>query len=227
MAMRLPVEGTVAYRDARRPWVSTAFETISGGGATAPAATDTAFYTGKQDGQEMATNYFPVSMELLQRGRERFEITCTPCHGYTGEGDGIIVGRGFPQPTTYHIDRLREANDGYFFDVMTNGFGRMYSYAARVAPEDRWAIVAYIRALQHSQNVDLSDPSTEMAQLFDAGLAEQEAAAAAAAASEHHGEGHGDAHGGHGESHDTEHGGSQDGGEAAAAGDAATHAEQH
>jgi cytochrome c553 len=219
-AMRLPIEGTVSYGDKRRAWVSTAYETISGGALQAPDATDTAFYTGKQDGAELPGNYFEVSMALLERGRERYEITCMPCHGYTGEGDGVIVGRGFPKPTTYHIDRLREANDGYYFDVITNGYGRMYSYAARVAPEDRWAIAAYIRALQHSQNIDLSDPAAEMAALHSAGTAEQEAARKAAAEAEHHhGEDHGDSHG-------TEHSetpGVEDHGDA---GEAVTHSEQ-
>jgi len=225
MSMRKPVDGTAPYGGAQRAWVSTTYETIAGGERLAPLATDEAFYTGKKDGVELPGNYFEVSMELLERGRERFEITCMPCHGYTGEGDGLIVGRGFPKPTTYHIDRLREANDGYYFEVMTNGFGRMYSYAARVAPEDRWAIAAYIRALQHSQNVDLSDPASEMAALHSTGLAEQEAARKAAAEAEHH---HGDDHG---DSHGTEHsetpGGEAHGDDAQGdAGEAVTHSEQ-
>jgi mono/diheme cytochrome c family protein len=94
----------------------------------------------------------PVTKELIDRGQERFNIYCIVCHGPTGNGDGMIVRRGFIVPPTYHDDRLRNAPVGHFFDVMTNGFGRMNSYAAQVPVHDRWAIVAYIRALQVSQN---------------------------------------------------------------------------
>jgi mono/diheme cytochrome c family protein len=93
----------------------------------------------------------PVTMAMLERGRQRFDIFCSPCHGRTGDGHGMVVRRGFPTPPTYHQDRLREAPDGHFYDVITNGYGAMYSYAARVPPADRWAIVAYIRALQLSR----------------------------------------------------------------------------
>lgn len=93
---------------------------------------------------------FAIDAALLQRGQERFNIFCSPCHGRTGDGNGMIVRRGFPQPPSYHIDRLRQAPDSHFYDVMTNGFGAMYSYASRVPADDRWAIVAYIRALQLS-----------------------------------------------------------------------------
>lgn len=94
----------------------------------------------------------PVTKELIDRGQERFNIYCIVCHGPLGYGDGMVVRRGFPKPPTYHDDRLRNAPVGHFFDVMTNGWGRMNSYAAQVPPADRWAIVAYIRALQLSQN---------------------------------------------------------------------------
>ena len=94
---------------------------------------------------------YPVTMQLLKRGQERFTIYCVPCHSPLGDGDGIIPRRGFPHPPSYHIARLRQAPDRHFYDVMTNGYGIMYSYADRVTPEDRWAIVAYIRALQRSQ----------------------------------------------------------------------------
>jgi mono/diheme cytochrome c family protein len=89
-----------------------------------------------------------VTAALLERGQQRFDIFCTPCHGLTGEGDGIVVKRGFPPPPSYEVERLRQAPPQHFFDVITNGYGLMYSYAARVPPEDRWAIVAYVRALQ-------------------------------------------------------------------------------
>ena len=196
MSMRMPVEGTFAYDGARREWVHPLYDGLSGE-TTVPSKTDAAFFTGKVDGAEMPTNYFEkITPELLARGRERFNISCSTCHGYNGEGGGIIVQRGFPVAASFHVDRLREANDGYFFDVITNGFGRMYSYAARVAPEDRWAIIAYIRALQHSQDVDVSVPDSADRQMVLAGIAEQERLAAEAAAA--HGA-HGDAHGGHGE----------------------------
>lgn len=93
-----------------------------------------------------------VTPALLQRGQERFDIFCSVCHGRTGYGDGMIVQRGFPQPPSYHSERLRTVSDGYIFDVITHGYGVMYAYAARVPVADRWAIVAYIRALQLSQH---------------------------------------------------------------------------
>lgn len=96
-----------------------------------------------------------ITRALLARGQERFDIYCAPCHGIVGDGDGPVVRRGFPAPPSYHIDRLREAPDRHFFDVITQGHGIMYSYADRVAPADRWAIVAWIRALQLSQHVDV------------------------------------------------------------------------
>ena len=94
----------------------------------------------------------PLSLALLQRGQERFRIYCTPCHSELGDGNGMVVQRGFPHPPSYHIDRLRQAPTSHFYDVMTHGYGAMYSFAGRVAPEDRWAIAAYIRALQLSQH---------------------------------------------------------------------------
>ena len=94
----------------------------------------------------------PVTKELIDRGQERFNINCIVCHGPVGNGDGMVVRRGFPKPPTYHDDRLRNAPVGHFFDVITNGWGKMNSYAYQVPPADRWAIVAYIRALQVSQN---------------------------------------------------------------------------
>jgi len=94
----------------------------------------------------------PVTKELVDRGQNRYNIHCIVCHGPVGRGDGMIVRRGFPQPPTYHDDRLRNAPVGHFFDVMTNGWGRMNSYAYQIQPADRWAIVAYIRALQVGQS---------------------------------------------------------------------------
>lgn len=153
-AARPAVAGVVPYAAQRREWVSPVFEQISGS-PQVPESTDELFYTGMVNGEFSPDNYFPISKELIQRGRERFEVACTPCHGYLGNGDGVVVRRGFPAPPSYHIPRLLEAEDGHIFNVPTRGFGRMYSYAARVMPEDRWAIVSYIRALQLSQNVNL------------------------------------------------------------------------
>ncbi len=133
---RLPVEGTVARGDLHE---------------------DTYFYTGKignNDGDYMP---FAVTAEVLARGRERFNITCTPCHGRVGDGDGFIPSRGLRRPPSFHIERLRKAPVGYFFDVSTNGFGVMPDYAAQVTARDRWCIAAYIRALQLSQNATAAD----------------------------------------------------------------------
>lgn len=114
---------------------------------------DEHFNTGMIDGVHVDAlpDGIELNQALLERGRERFTIYCTPCHGTDGNGQGMIVQRGFPPPPSYHIDRLREVPLGYFVDVITNGFGRMFSYATRVRPEDRWAIAAYTRALQLSQ----------------------------------------------------------------------------
>jgi mono/diheme cytochrome c family protein len=109
----------------------------------------------------------PLNAALLARGREQFGVFCAPCHARTGDGNGMIVQRGMPRPPSLHIDRLRAAEDGHFFDVITSGYGIMYSYAARVSPRDRWAIVAYIRALQLSQHASLDDiPADERERLL-------------------------------------------------------------
>ena len=99
----------------------------------------------------------PVTMALLQRGQQRFNINCAPCHGRDGDGRGIIVQRGFPKPPSYNSEKLRKATNQHFYDVITHGYGVMYSYADRVEPADRWAITAYIRALQASASANLSD----------------------------------------------------------------------
>jgi mono/diheme cytochrome c family protein len=99
----------------------------------------------------------PLTMALLERGRERYDIYCSVCHGYTGRGDGMIVSRGFPQPVSFHDPRLLAQGVGYTFHAITNGFGRMYSYASRIPVEDRWAIAAYVKALQLSQNASVDD----------------------------------------------------------------------
>ena len=104
---------------------------------------------------------FPVTANVLDRGQERFNIYCAVCHGRVGDGRGMVVQRGFRQPPSYHIDRLRAAPIGHFYDVVTNGFGAMPSYGEQVTPQDRWAIIAYIRALQLSQHAPVSDVPLE------------------------------------------------------------------
>ena len=109
-------------------------------------------------GDELAETFpFPMTRREIERGRERFDIMCSPCHGRVGNGNGIVVERGFRRPPSYHIDRLREAPVGHFFDVMTQGFGAMGDFTDRMSPRDRWCVVAYIRALQLSQETKLDE----------------------------------------------------------------------
>jgi Cytochrome C oxidase, cbb3-type, subunit III len=136
-------------RSARQP--------VTGTVARGELRIDEELYTGKVDGKLVNEFPFPIGANDILRGQERYNIYCSPCHDYTGSGRGMIVMRGFPPPPSYHIDRLRQAPVGHFFDVMTNGYGSMYSYASRVTPEDRWRITAYIRALQLSQNAKIDD----------------------------------------------------------------------
>jgi mono/diheme cytochrome c family protein len=133
---RNPVDGTVARGDLRE---------------------DSYLYTGKIGNNPGEFMPFPVTADVLERGHERFNVYCTPCHGRVGDGNGFIPTRGLKQPPSYHIERLRKAPIGYFFDVMTNGFGVMPDYSAQIAPRDRWAIAAYVRALQLSQNATTAD----------------------------------------------------------------------
>jgi hypothetical protein len=118
---------------------------------------DTHLYQGRVDGVLATTFPFPITRPILERGHQRFDIYCSPCHGRLGDGNGMVVQRGFKKPISFHDDRLREAPPGHYFDVMTNGLGAMQDYSAQVPVEDRWAIAAYIRALQLSQNARLSD----------------------------------------------------------------------
>lgn len=136
LGARPPVEGTVARE-------------VGG--------IDPVFFTGQ--GPEGLLTELPIalSVELLQRGQERYDIYCAVCHGYTGAGDGMTVTRGFPAPTSFHDPRLLASSVGYFFNAATNGFGRMYGYASRIPAEDRWAIAAYVKALQLSQNATPDD----------------------------------------------------------------------
>jgi mono/diheme cytochrome c family protein len=118
---------------------------------------DSARYTGKVDGEDVTEFPIPIAQADIERGQARFNVYCSPCHGRTGEGNGMVVLRGFRQPPSYYSDRLVHAPIGHFFDVMTNGFGAMASYATRVQPDDRWRIVAYIRALQLSESASIND----------------------------------------------------------------------
>jgi mono/diheme cytochrome c family protein len=122
---------------------------------------DAHLFTGRVNGQLATTFPMPVTEAVLGRGRERYGIYCTPCHGLAGYGDGMVVARGFRRAASFHVDRLREAAPGYFYDAITNGFGAMPSYAVQIPVEDRWAIVAYVRALQLSQHAALSDVPPE------------------------------------------------------------------
>lgn len=155
-----------------KPYSETDF--FSNGTSARPIPAHTVQYHGAIENEALATGLtngvlvaqLPIRLtpELLERGRERYEIYCAVCHGATGEGNGEIVQRGYPAPPTYHSERLRNAPIGHFYDVITNGYGVMSSYAARVEPAERWAIAAYIRALQLSQHAPASElPPNERA----------------------------------------------------------------
>jgi len=134
---RAPVEGTVARGELHA---------------------DTYFYTGKVGDNPGDYMPFPVTEQILERGRQRYDIYCAPCHSRLGDGNGAVPARGFPRkPPSYHTERLRKMPLGYFFDVMTNGYGIMPDYASQIPPHDRWCIVAYIRALQLSQDASMAD----------------------------------------------------------------------
>ena len=140
LSARVPVEGTVARGQLRE---------------------DTLLYTGKIGGENASVFPFPVDERVMARGQERYDIFCAPCHARTGDGDGMVVQRGYRQPPSLHIDRLRAVPVGHFIDVIANGFGAMPDYSAQVRAEDRWAIAAYIRALQLSQHATLADVPTD------------------------------------------------------------------
>jgi len=141
---------------------------------------DSPLYTGKADGKFVELLPVPLTAALLDRGRERFTIYCTPCHGQTGRGDGMVVRRGYRRPVSFHTDRLRGERVGYYYDVMTNGFGAMPDYATQISVKDRWAIAAYVRALQLSQFVNAAELDPEARKQIGAA-----ADSAAAAPAEH------------------------------------------
>jgi mono/diheme cytochrome c family protein len=129
---------------------------------------DEQLYSGKLGGELATTFPFPIDGRALQRGRERYDIFCSPCHDRRGMGEGMIVRRGYRPPPSFHIERLRAAPPGHFFDVMSHGFGAMPDYAAQIPPRDRWLIAAYIRTLQLSQNAALADvPDGERGKLLE------------------------------------------------------------
>ena len=145
MASRWPVAGTVARGHLK---------------------TDLHLHQGRVKGELAKTMPFELTTEVIGSGRERYDIFCSPCHGGLGAGDGMVVRRGMKAPPSFHVDRLREAPIGHTFDVITNGFGAMYNYASRVPAHDRWAIAAYVQALQLSQNAKMTDvPETERSDL--------------------------------------------------------------
>lgn len=118
---------------------------------------DEHFYTGQVNGEYVTEFPYPITSEILRRGKDRFTIFCTPCHGRLGNGLGMVQRRGLTPPANYHTDRLRTAPVGYIFNVITNGYRNMYPYGAKIPPEDRWAIISYVRALQLSQNATCDD----------------------------------------------------------------------
>ncbi len=152
----IPLRGSDFYADQRsgRP-------IVEGTVARGLLGDDELLETGKENGQDATQLPFPVTADVLARGRERYDIFCAPCHDRTGRGNGMVVRRGYRQPPSYHIDRLRQAPVGHFFDVITNGFGAMPDYKAQVPVRDRWAIIAYIRALQLSEHATLNEVPPE------------------------------------------------------------------
>lgn len=156
-----PLAASVFFGDGRsaRPLIS---DTVARGFLE----TDAARYTGKLNNEDVDTFPFPISKADILRGQDRFNIFCSPCHSRLGDGNGLVPQRGFKHPPSYHIDRLRKAPVGHFFDVINNGFGAMPRYGYRVPADDRWRIIAYIRALQLSQGATLADvPPAERQQL--------------------------------------------------------------
>jgi len=156
-----PLEASTIFRNG-----ASAQPLVEGTVARGDLNQDELLATGKVNGQPADQFPFAITRADLDRGEERFNIYCSPCHGRTGEGNGMVVQRGYRQPPSYHADRLRQSPAGYFVDVMTNGFGAMPDYRAQITPDDRWRIVAYIRALQLSQQGTTADvPAAELTKL--------------------------------------------------------------
>jgi mono/diheme cytochrome c family protein len=158
---------------------STSRAPVDGTVARGTLQDDAAFFTGKEGGAAANALPFPLTAQILDRGEERFNIYCAPCHGLSGRGDGMIVRRGYRQPPSFHVDRLQQAPLGHFYDTMTNGFGAMPDYRAQIAPRDRWAIAAYVRALQLSQHAAAADIPAEDRQKLGQPAGKPEGGAAA------------------------------------------------
>ncbi|HEX5889293.1 MAG TPA: cytochrome c [Pyrinomonadaceae bacterium] len=146
LSSRPPVEGTVP-----RGFLRTDSELFTGKKSTSASSVTTAASAANPYPDDVTEFPFPITKEVVERGRERYEIFCSVCHGLTGNGDGMIVRRGFRRAASFHEDRLRQAPVGHFFDAITNGWGAMPSYSSQIPVQDRWAIIAYVRALQLSQ----------------------------------------------------------------------------
>jgi mono/diheme cytochrome c family protein len=156
-----PLRGSELFADKR-----SARPLVEGTVARGMLREDDAFFTGKTKDGLVSELPLPLTPALLERGRTQYQVFCSPCHGRTGRGDGMIVQRGFKAPSSYHVDRLRQVPIGHFYDVITVGFGAMSDYSAQVAPQDRWAIAAYVRTLQFSQYAPASDvPADKQAEL--------------------------------------------------------------
>jgi mono/diheme cytochrome c family protein len=160
-----PLAASTFFRDGQ-----SARPLVSGTVARGHLDEDEEFHSGKTASGELL-GVFPmaVTADALKRGRERFDIYCSPCHDRTGAGLGMVVRRGFKQPPSLHVERLRQAPPGHFFDVMTSGFGAMPDYRSQVSAADRWAIAAYIRVLQRSQQATLADAPPEEAAMLRGG----------------------------------------------------------
>jgi mono/diheme cytochrome c family protein len=158
-----PYEKSAFFADGR-----SARPQVEGTVARGQLREDAVLYTGRQRGTLATALPIPLDQRTLRRGRERYDIFCSPCHGYSGAGDGVVVRRGYRRAASFHTDRLRQQPVGYVFDVVTNGFGAMPDYAAQIPVEDRWAIAAYVEALQLSQNARIEDLPTEMRQQLQA-----------------------------------------------------------
>lgn len=157
----VPYRGSRFFKDGR-----SARPRIPGTVSRGERDDDTLLVTGKADGKLAEVFPEPVTLAVLERGHQRFDIFCSPCHDRAGTGQGMIVMRGYKQPTSFHDERLRGMPPGYFFDVISNGFGVMPSYAAQVPVADRWAIAAYVRALQLSQHATVADVPAESRTAF-------------------------------------------------------------
>lgn len=160
-----PLAGTGFFGDGR-----SARPPVEGTVARGYLRIDGARYTGKVDGKDVEAFPFQITRADLDRGRERFDIYCSPCHSRVGDGNGMVVRRGFRQAANYHTAKLINAPVGHFFDVMTNGFGAMPRYASRIVPDDRWRIAAYIRVLQFSQNATMADVAADQRAEVDRGV---------------------------------------------------------